>query len=119
MQNIICQDVLGIIIKQLPYDLKNIGLTCKYFHNTLSSIKKNKGEIEGNYILSSIQNSIISDLVNHTNDIQNKINPFLPYILIISLCHWDMIALGAIITLVPAYFDKANVNTAAVLPTLN
>lgn len=68
--NVICQDVLGLIYKQLPFHVKNMMLTCKYFYETYKLIKKNYSV--GNYILTSIQLRMVDDMINHINNSLNK-----------------------------------------------
>ena len=63
MQNYICQDVLGLIYKQLPFHTKNMMLTCKYFYNTFKLVKKDY--CVGNYILTANQINIIEDMIYH------------------------------------------------------
>lgn len=66
----ICQDVLGLIYKQLPFQVKNMMLTCKYFYETFKLIKRDY--CTGNYILSSIQLRMIEDMMNHINHKESK-----------------------------------------------
>ena len=70
MEDYVCQDVLGLIIKQLPFDLKNLSLTCKYFYNTALLVKRIYNE--GNYILSKIQQNMITDMTTHVDEIKNN-----------------------------------------------
>jgi hypothetical protein len=70
METYLCQDVLGIIFEQLPYDLKHLFLVNKYIYNTFMKYKKTW--CEGHYILTSIQQKIINDLNNHTTTPQDK-----------------------------------------------
>ena len=62
MENYVCQDVLGLIYKQLPFHVKNMMLTCKYFYNTFKLLKN---DCVGNYILTTNQIKIIEDMIYH------------------------------------------------------
>ncbi len=70
MENIICQDVLGLIYKQLPFHVKNMMLTCQYFYKTYQLIKKDY--CIGNYILTSIQQRMIEDMTYHITHPNNQ-----------------------------------------------
>jgi hypothetical protein len=70
MENYLCQDVLGIIFEQMPFDLKNFFMTNKYIYNTFLKFKKQK--CEGHYILTSIQHQIIKHLITHTTSNPTK-----------------------------------------------
>ena len=61
----LCQDVIGLIYKKIPFDVKNMMLTCRYFYNTYQFIKKDY--CIGNYILTDIQQRMIHDMTEHIN----------------------------------------------------
>jgi len=63
MNNNICSDNLLQIYKLIPFHAKNLALTSKYCYEVF---KNNKQQLcTGNYILSSIQEKIINDMMDH------------------------------------------------------
>lgn len=61
----ICSDNMLQIYKLIPYHVKNLILSSKYFYNIFKNNKKNI--CTGNYILSSIQETMINDMITYTN----------------------------------------------------
>lgn len=66
METYLCEDVLGIIFGQLPYDLKNVFILNKYCYKAFLYFKKSY--CVGNYHLTAIQQKIVNQLMEHTND---------------------------------------------------
>ncbi len=61
----ICSDNMLQIYKLIPHHVKNLILSSKYFYNIFKNNKKNI--CTGNYILSSIQETMIDDMITYTN----------------------------------------------------
>ena len=68
----LCQDVITLIIKLAPFNIKYICLTNKQFYHAYQSL--NRGEKEGNYILTDIQKKIINYMMQHIQDLPFKTN---------------------------------------------
>lgn len=63
MEVYLCEDVLGIIFGQLPYDLKNIFIVNKYCYSAFLKFKK--ALCVGNYYLTPIQNKLVTQMLDH------------------------------------------------------
>lgn len=66
MEVYLCEDVLGIIFGQLSYDLKNIFIINKYCYKAFLNFKK--ASCVGNYYLTSIQQKLVNQMVDHIDN---------------------------------------------------
>lgn len=73
MEHYLCEDVLGIIYGQLPYDLKNIFIVNKYCYRAFLNFKKTM--CIGNYYLTPIQHKLVNTMLHHldTNHTQSLV----------------------------------------------
>lgn len=56
----LCQDVIGILYKLIPFDMQKLALTNKYFYDTYKNYLKVYKQ--GNYILTPLQQQLINDM---------------------------------------------------------
>jgi hypothetical protein len=66
----IYQDILELIYKEIPYDIKNMANVNHFCYNTYKLFKKN--HCNGNYYLSKIQNKMINDMNNHITTLKDN-----------------------------------------------